>query len=394
MFRLAEIRSFPPSFQIILAGTFINRLGGFAIPFLAIYLTGPRGLSMEFAGLVTALVGIGSFAAGPLGGLLADRIGRRRTMMLSLCLGALCTLALGLARSQAAIAALGFLSALAGDLYRPASAAATADMMAQSRLPSAFRMLHWSANIGFAVASAVAGFLAAESFALLFVLDAATTLTYGAIVWRALPETRPTGRKRPGIRLDAPWREPSFIGLFLLTLVGQIVYLQAMTTLPIDMIAHGLSTVQYGYLASLNGVMVVVLQPLLAGIYGKWSPAVLLTSSTLLTAIGFGMNFWADSVSLYGLAVATWTMGELLGAGVAQGLVARIAPPELRGSFQGTLQMSVGAAAFLAPLAGTRVMAQLGAGWLWSGCFACCLIAAALTWPLVVRMEASHPARA
>ena len=70
----------------------VNRLGGFLFTFLAIYLTETRGYSIQAAGLYVALYGAGSLLAGPLGGVLADSLGRRPTMLMSACLGALAML--------------------------------------------------------------------------------------------------------------------------------------------------------------------------------------------------------------------------------------------------------------------------------------------------------------
>jgi MFS family permease len=80
---LPDTRGLPRAFWFLWAGTFVNRLGGFVAPFLAIYLTSVRGLSVQRAGLVVSLVGLGAIASGPVGGTLADRLGRRPTLALA-----------------------------------------------------------------------------------------------------------------------------------------------------------------------------------------------------------------------------------------------------------------------------------------------------------------------
>ena len=69
-------------------GLVVNRLASFVLPFLSIYLVRDRGFLPAQAGRVLALYGLGMTIAGPLGGLLADRIGRRATMLVALVLGA------------------------------------------------------------------------------------------------------------------------------------------------------------------------------------------------------------------------------------------------------------------------------------------------------------------
>ena len=74
----------PGAFWRLWLATLVNRLGGFVVPFLAIFLQGQRGLSTAEAGTIVAFFGAGSVVAGPLGGLLADRVGRKATIVLGM----------------------------------------------------------------------------------------------------------------------------------------------------------------------------------------------------------------------------------------------------------------------------------------------------------------------
>ena len=49
---MLDVRGLPRTYWILWTGALINRLGGFVMPLLALYLTGERGLSVEQAGLV------------------------------------------------------------------------------------------------------------------------------------------------------------------------------------------------------------------------------------------------------------------------------------------------------------------------------------------------------
>jgi MFS family permease len=74
----------PQAFWLLWVGTIINRLGGFVVPFLSLYLTSERGVTVAEAGLIVAAFGAGSFAAQLAGGELADRLGRRPVLLMSL----------------------------------------------------------------------------------------------------------------------------------------------------------------------------------------------------------------------------------------------------------------------------------------------------------------------
>lgn len=119
----------PRAYWFLWGGTLLNRLGMFVLPFLTIYLTTVRKVPISQAAFIASLVGVGSFCASLSGGFLADHIGRRFTMMLGLICAATITLALGFVQLLTGIALLAIFLGFWTDLYRPASAAAIADMI-------------------------------------------------------------------------------------------------------------------------------------------------------------------------------------------------------------------------------------------------------------------------
>src|SRR4051795_2245006 len=85
----------PGTFWWLWAGTLVNRMATFVVPFMSLYLTQQRHLSIAWAGLVVSLFGAGGVGASLVGGILADRIGRRPTMIFSLVSSGLGTMLLG-----------------------------------------------------------------------------------------------------------------------------------------------------------------------------------------------------------------------------------------------------------------------------------------------------------
>src|SRR4051812_43281077 len=77
---LADLRSLPRAFWVLVVGTFVNRFGSFVYPFLTIFL-GHRGLSYSAIGAVIAGYGAGGVLASVAGGWFADRFGRRNTIV-------------------------------------------------------------------------------------------------------------------------------------------------------------------------------------------------------------------------------------------------------------------------------------------------------------------------
>jgi MFS family permease len=85
---------------------------------------------------------------------------------------------------------------------------------------------------------------------------------------------------------------------------------------------------------------------------------------------GFALGAWAGTAAEFAVAVAVWTVGEILVLPVSSAVVADLAPAAARGRYQGAYGMSFALAAALAPLAGTAVLQGAGAATLWLGCLA------------------------
>src|SRR5262245_11855186 len=77
----ADIGGVPAADRHRWTGILVNRVGGFAVLFLSLYLTTARHLSPTEAGLVVGANGIGGAIGVLLGGVLADRWGRRSTLL-------------------------------------------------------------------------------------------------------------------------------------------------------------------------------------------------------------------------------------------------------------------------------------------------------------------------
>ncbi|MEU4771347.1 MFS transporter [Micromonospora sp. NPDC023644] len=192
----------PATFWYLWAGLLINRAGAFAMLFLSLYLTEARGASEALTGTVVGAYGLGGAAGVLLGGVLADRWGRRSTLLAAHLVTAGLMVGLAFSRHLAMIAALAALVGVAHSMPSPAFVAAIVDVVPERRRSRAFNLQFWAFNLGMAVASLLAGLLAEASFVALFLVDAAATLlAAGVIAWK-VPETLPRRAATPAPILD------------------------------------------------------------------------------------------------------------------------------------------------------------------------------------------------
>ena len=366
----AAVGGLPPVFWTIWWGLVVNRLASFVLAFLSIYLVRERGFSPAQAGRVLALYGVGMTIAGPLGGLLADRVGRRATMVVALVLGATAVGSLSVARAPALLAAFAFLSAAAGDMYRPAMSAAVADVVPPADRNRAYGLVYWAVNLALSVGLFLGGLVAERSITALFLADAGSSIAAAAIILLRVRETRPTHLvHEPAVRgMAKVFSDGPFVSFLVLHLAALTVFTQWQLALPIDMAAHGLGPSAYAFLMALNCLGVVFLQPLLSPKLHRFDAARLLALSALLFGAGYGVNAAGGNLVVYAIGTTLWTVGEVVGFPAASTMVANLAPPALRGRYQGAFSMAWGAAFTISPLAAGEVMQRFGARSLWLLC--------------------------
>lgn len=362
----------PAAFWYLWTGTLVNRLGSFVVIFLAIYLTTVRGFSAGYAGLVLGLYGAGSAAGVLLGGVLADRWGRRPTLLTAQLSTATVMLALGFARDQYSLAGGALLLGMATDMARPAFSAMMVDIVPERDRLRAFTLNYWAINLGFACSAVLAGLAAQADFLLLFIVDAATTLATAVIVLSKVRETRPavavSTATHPGPGMRAAFADRVFVVFVGLNLLLAFIFMQHLSTLPIAMGQDGLSPATYGSVIALNGVLIVGGQLFVPRLLGDRNRSRVLALSALITGVGFGLTAFADHALFYAATVLVWTLGEMLNSPSNSTLIAELSPADLRGRYQGVFSLAWSAAAFGAPIFGGFLQERAGNTVLWLTC--------------------------
>jgi MFS family permease len=374
----ASVRSMPPAAWVLFAGSFVNRFGSFVLVFLVIWLT-ENGYSPAQAGAAVSAYGVGALGASLLGGHLADRTGRRNAIALSMLSAAATMLALSQADTLPLVLGLSVLAGLTAELYRPASAALLADLVPSEQRVTAYALYRLAINLGFAAGPAVAGLLAERSFFLVFLGEAITSALFGIAALLFLPQGVRSQRheEAPGELVRAIRADRRFQLFLVASLLTAFVYFQAQGALPLHVVDQGFSFATFGALISLNGLVVVLLELPIAVVAQRYPRRPVIALGSALTGLGFALTAWATDVPLLALTVFIWTIGEIVSAPSSQAYVADLAPPHLRGRYQGAWGLTFGLGLILAPVLGTAVFAVSPTA-LWLSCGVLGLVAALL----------------
>ncbi|MFH0519191.1 MDR family MFS transporter [Streptomyces sp. M41] len=389
------VSGLPREFWWLWTSTLVNRLGAFVATFMALYLTLDRGYSASYAGLVAALHGLGGVISSVGGGVMTDRLGRRPTLLLAQVSTAVSVAVLGFMHHPVAIAAVAFLVGAASNASRPAVQAMMADIVRPEDRVRAFSLNYWAINLGFAVSSMAAGFIAEVSYLSGFLIEAGMTMVCAVVVFAKVPESRPerTAAEKGAdpVGLGTVLRDRRFMGVVGLSFLVALVFQQGAVGLPVAMGSAGFSPADYGLAIAVNGVLIVALQIPLTRFIERRDAGRILVLSSLLAGYGFALTAFAGSVGAVALTVCVWTLGEMLHAPTQTGLVVRLSPARGRGRYQGVYTLSWSVAALVAPLMSGFVIDHWGAGWLWGMC-ALVGTAAALGYATLMRwMPAEQP---
>ncbi|MCQ8769072.1 MDR family MFS transporter [Streptomyces telluris] len=391
-----SVSGLPRAFWWLWASTLVNRLGAFVSIFLAMFLTADQGHSASFAGLVGALLGLGSVISSIGAGVMTDRLGRRPTLLIAQASTAVSVAVLGFMTDPVAISVVAFVVGMASNASRPAVQAMMADIVAPEDRVRAFALNYWAINLGFAISSVAAGFVAEYSYLIGFLGEAVMTLACAILVFVKLPESRPDADAaagkgdEPTVSMGTVLRDGRYMAVVGLSFLLAVVFLQSQVALPVAMADGGFSTKDYGMAIAVNGVLIVAVQIPVTRFLEHRDPRLLLVLAALLGGYGFGLTAFAGSLAVYMLTVCVWTLAEIINSPIQMGLVARLSPTHGRGRYQGMYTLSWAAASLVAPVAGGTVIDRFGADALWAGCAVVGTVTAVGYWLLMRRLPAGE----
>jgi len=342
---------------------------------------------MTEVGFIFTLHTSAMFFGNMLSGALTDKFGRKKMLLAGILLSGTSSLLMGFIPTYQTFLIFTIITGFVGNIGGPAVNAMMADILPEKQRAQGFSILRVVVNLSVSFGPMIGGLLAGYNFFYLFVADFVISMITGLIVYLKIPETKPKADEHNPEAEQSLWgtlagyrhilKDTIFLGFLLLTLLTNLVYMQMNSSLSVflrDM--HGITSQQYGYILSLNAIMVVVMQFWITSRIVKFKPMMMMFSGNILYAIGFAMYGFVDNYALFLGAMAIITVGEMISSPILQSVIANLAPENMRGRYMAVFNLSFGAAQAVGPLAAGIIMDNYNPNWVWYAGGIICVISA------------------
>jgi len=358
----------------------INRSGTMVVPFMSLYLTQSLHYDITYAGYAMMCFGAGSVLGGFLGGRLAGRLGFYPVMLASLLTGGLLFILLGFVTDFPFFCFLSFVLAMVSDAFRPATGMAVAAYSTAGNRTRSYSIQRLAVNLGWGVGMAMGGWLASISYRLIFWADGLTSLLAAIFIFFFLQKPAHGGRQEATPHQErkhglTAWRDRPYLFFISLSILFGICFFQSSATLPLfyKQVVR-LDEHQFGWIMSLNGLMIAVMEMVLVYVLeGKRNSLTYIRAGVVLLALAFGVLIWMPHLlSVMVFSMVLMTFGEMMSMPFMNSFWIGRSRDHNRGDYAGLYTMSWSIAQITAPLLGTQVVSHFGFDALWWTCIAMC----------------------
>ena len=353
------------------------------VTFLGIYFVRQAGIDLRVVGIAFLLENLSRGLLAPVFGAMSDRVGRRPLLLGSALATAAVLPCFLLVQGPASLFAWSLALGVTGAVNMPVAGALLLDLAPPERRQATLAANYTGMSVAYTLGVTPAGYVAEQGYGFLAALSAAGYVCVALLYVAALRGALPLERPRDGnvfLSSITIYGDRAFLAFASLAFVFPLSMGLVVSVSPLYGMELGLREGYIGLVLGGNSILVAALAvPVAARMEraGPFRQLGLAAGLVCFSLILYSMNF-APAVALMAGTVV-FSFGEIIFSSAGPTAVARLAPPGLRGAYQGgwtlVASLSMGSALVLSGLlreaAGWQVTwwiyaALLAAGtWAW-----------------------------
>lgn len=352
------------------------------LPFMTLYMTESRGVSISKAGFVMTMFGLGAICGAFIGGKLTDKFGFYYIQLFSLFGGGVMFLVLSQVTEYNTILLVTFLLSFVNEAFRPANASAIAHFSHETNRTRSFSLNRLAINLGWAVGGSIGGFVASKSYYLLFWIDGLTNISAAVLLWLLLAPSKNKDSARKPVPYTGPiksaYKDKPYLVFIVLNTLFAICFFQTFTTIPLyfkqDLL---MKESQIGIIMAINGLLIGILEMVIVHkLESKGGILSNIIRGVFLVALAFAaLNLLPGMFALAMVFIILLTVGEMVGMPFMNTYWIDRANNSNRGQYAALFTMSWAVAQVAGPGMGALIAQYAGFNTLWWVIGGICIIA-------------------
>lgn len=357
----------PKQVWLLVIGMLVNVTGNsFLWPLTTIYMHDHLGKSLSIAGLVLMANAGAAVIGNLLGGVLFDRIGGYKSIMVGITITVIALSGLTIWHEFVPFVVLYTIIGFGGGIVFPSMYAMVGTVWPEGGR-KAFNAIYLAQNVGVAIGPAMAGVLAAFSFDYIFMANLGMYILFFFIALLGFKSMSISAGSHTSvfnegkkIRNRAPFYALLIVSVgYLLCWIG---YVQWQSTISAYTQEIGITLPQYSLLWTLNGTLIVLGQPFIRPIIKRIEDNIKqqLLIGIVIMMVSYLVVAFAQQFSMFVIAMAILTIGEMFVWPAVPALANQLAPKGREGFYQGIVNSVATSGRMIGPLMGGLMVDQFG----------------------------------
>ena len=348
----------------LLIGNLISSTGmSFIWPLTTVYMHDYLGKSLALAGIVLFVESLIMIGGSYIGGYIYDHGNGRFWMLCSIMVSIIALLLLVFFNKWPAYPILliinGFTGAIANTIIN-----ALAASIKNHEASYVFNMMYFMANIGVVLGTLIVGFIVKINIRYIFVVTFLLYVIFFIIaltkyVFENIQIEKNTNHLKKELLQKTSTNSILIIGGILLTyLMIQVGYAQWQSNLSVYMQSLGIGLNKYSYLWTINGVIVVIGQPIISFLDKRYgiNDYKKVYVGYVMFVIAFASLIFAKDYMHFMMSMIIVTFGEVIAFPVIPAIVANLSSNSERGKYQGFVSIAASTGHAVGPLLGGVVV--------------------------------------